>query len=77
MIESYEEQNQKETMLMPLLSTSYDNYIQSSKSLHEGLNWMEGLKICLNPTKNGQFLFCEAIKVDMENSKGTSFSVSI
>jgi hypothetical protein len=31
MIESHEEQNHRETMLMLLLFTSYDNYTQSSK----------------------------------------------
>jgi hypothetical protein len=45
MIESHEEQNHRETMLMPLLLTSFDNYIQSSKSFLEGLNWMEDLKM--------------------------------
>ncbi len=35
---------------------------------------MEGLKFCQNPTK---FLLCEAIKVDMANSKETSFSNTI
>ncbi len=60
MIESHKEQNHRETMLMPLLFTSYDYYIQSSKSFQEGLNWMEGLKICKNLTKYRQILFCEA-----------------
>ncbi len=64
-------------MLMPLLFTSYDNYIHSLKSFQEGLNWMEGLKICQNSTKYGQILFCEAIKVDMANSNETSFSNTI
>jgi hypothetical protein len=45
MIESHEEQNHRESMLMPLLFTSYDNYTQPSKSFQEGLNWMEDLKI--------------------------------
>jgi hypothetical protein len=35
---------------------------------------MEDLKICQKPTQYGQFLFCEAVKVDMANSKVTSFS---
>ena len=38
---------------------------------------MEDLKICQKPTKHGQFLFCEAVKVDMANSKETSFSNTI
>jgi hypothetical protein len=56
-------------MFMPLLFTSYDDYVQSSKSFQEGLNWMEDLKICQKPTKYGQVMFCEAVKVDMANSK--------
>ncbi len=65
-------------MLIPLLFTSFDSYIQSSNSFQEGLNWMEDLKTCQNTTKYGQILFCEAIKVlDMENSKETSFNTTI
>jgi hypothetical protein len=75
MIESHEEQNHREMMLMPLLFTSHDNYtIQSSKSFQEGVNWMEDLKICQKPTKHGQVMFCEAIKVDMANSKEALFN---
>jgi hypothetical protein len=36
MIESHEEQNHRQMMLMPLLSTSYDNYKQLVKSFQEG-----------------------------------------
>jgi hypothetical protein len=61
-------------MFMPHLFTSYNNYLQSSKSFQEGLNWMEDLKICQKPTKYGQVMFCEAVKVDMANSKDTSFN---
>jgi hypothetical protein len=77
MIESHEEQNHSKTMLMPLLFTSYDNYIQLSKSFQEVLNWMEDLKICQKPTKYGQVMFCEAVKVDMVNSKEALFSHTI
>ncbi len=77
MIESHEERNHREMMLMPLLFTSYDNYIQSSKSFQEGLNYMEDLKICQKPTKYGQVMFCEAIKFDMANSKEALFSHTI
>jgi hypothetical protein len=77
MIEAHEEQNHIEMMFMSLLFTSNDNFIQSSKSFQEGLNWMECLKICKNPTKYGQFLFCKAVQVDMANSKQTSFSNTI
>jgi hypothetical protein len=34
---------------------------------------MEDLSICQKPTKYGQAIFCEAVKVDMENSKESSF----
>jgi hypothetical protein len=45
MIEFHEEQINKESMLMPLLFTSFDNYLQSSKSFQEGLNLIEDPKI--------------------------------
>jgi hypothetical protein len=77
MIQSYDKQNHRELMLMPLLFTSYDNYLGSSKSFQEGLNWMEDLKICQKTTKYGQLMFCEAVNVDMANSKETSFSNTI
>jgi hypothetical protein len=64
-------------MLMPLLFTSYDNYLRSSKSFEEGLTWSEDLTICQKPTKYGQVMFCEAVKVDMTNSKETSFKKTI
>jgi hypothetical protein len=35
---------------------------------------MENLTICQKPNKYGQLLFCEAVKVDMANSKETSFN---
>ncbi len=38
---------------------------------------MEGLNICQKPTKHGQSMFCEAVKVDLENSKETSFKNTI
>jgi hypothetical protein len=38
---------------------------------------MEDLKICQKPTKYGQSMFCEAVKVDLENSKETSFKNTI
>ncbi len=31
------------------------------------------LNICQKPTKYGQSMFCEAVKVDLENFKETSF----
>jgi hypothetical protein len=38
---------------------------------------MEDLNICQKPTKYGQSMFCEAVKVDMENSKELSFKSTI
>ncbi len=38
---------------------------------------MEDVKICQKPIKYGQLMFCEAVKVDMANSKETSFSNTI
>jgi hypothetical protein len=45
MIEPHDEQIHRKLMLMPLLFTSYENYVQSSKSFQEGWNWMEDLNI--------------------------------
>jgi hypothetical protein len=44
-IEPHDEQIHRQLMLMPLLFTSYDNYVQSSNSFFGGCNWMEGLNI--------------------------------
>jgi hypothetical protein len=41
MIEPHDEQIHRESLLMPLLFVSYENYVRSSKSFQEGLNWME------------------------------------
>jgi hypothetical protein len=38
---------------------------------------MEDLNICQKPTKYGQSMFCEAIKVNLENSKESSFHHTI
>ncbi len=38
---------------------------------------MDDLKICHPPTKYGQVMFCEAVKVDMANSKDSSFNDTI
>jgi hypothetical protein len=77
MIQTHDEQNDRESMLIPLLFTSYDNYLRSLKSFQEGLNWMEDLKICQKPTKCGHVMFCEAVKVDLANSKDSSFNNTI
>jgi hypothetical protein len=77
MVEPHDEQIHRETMLMPLLFTSYENYVRSSKSFHKGWNWMEDLNICQKPTRSGQSIFYEAVKVDLENYKETSFKKTI
>ncbi len=77
MIDPHDEQIHRESMLIPLLSASYDNYVQSSNSFFEGWNWMEDLNICQKKTKYGQSMFCEAVKVDMKNSKKSSFKNTI
>jgi hypothetical protein len=77
MNQSHDKQNHRELMLMPLLLTSYDNYLQSSKTFQVGLNRMEDVKNCRKPTKCGQSMLCEAVKVDIANSKETSFSNTI
>jgi hypothetical protein len=77
MIEPNDEQMHRESMLMPLLLTSYENYVRLSNSFFEGWNWMEDLNICQKPTKYGQSMLCEAVKVDLENSKESSFHHTI
>ncbi len=77
MIEPNDEQMHRESMLMPLFLASYENYVRSSKSFQEGLRWIEDLNICQKPTKYRQSMFCEAVKVDLENSKESSFHHTI
>jgi hypothetical protein len=38
---------------------------------------MDDLNICQKPAKYGQAMVCEAVKIDMENSKETSFKKTI
>ncbi len=38
---------------------------------------MEDLNICRTQTKYGQSMFCEAVKVNLENSKELSFKKTI
>ncbi len=73
MIQFHDKQNHSELMLMPLLFTSYDNYLQSVKSCQRDLNWIEKFG-CWKPTKYGQFMFYEAVKNDVANFKETSFN---
>ncbi len=77
MIELNDMQMHRESMLMPLLFASYENYVRSSKSFQEGLSWMEYLNNHQKPTKYEQSLFCETVKVDLENSKELSFHHTI
>jgi hypothetical protein len=70
------EQNHRESMLVPLLFTSYEYYLQSLKYFQVSLNWIEKFG-CQKPTKYGQFMFYEAVKNDMANSKETSFNNTI
>ncbi len=78
MIQSHDEQNHRELMLTPLLFTSHDNYLRSSKSFQINLNWLEDMKFgCQKLTKYGQFMFYEAVKGELANSKETSFNNTI
>ncbi len=77
MIEPHDKQIHRGLMLMSLAFTSYENYLQSSKSFQEGLNWVEVSFFFQKPTKYGQVMFCEAVKVDMANSKDSSFNHTI
>ncbi len=70
MNEPNDEQMHRESMLMPLLFASYENYVRSSKSFQEGLSWMEDINFCQKPTKYGQSMFCEAVKVDFGKFQG-------
>ncbi len=76
MIQFHDEQNHRESMLMPLLFTSYDNYLWSSKSVQVSLNWIEKF-CCQKPTKHGQFMLYVAVKNDLANSKEASFNNTI
>ncbi len=40
------------------------------------MNWIEKF-VCQKPTKYGQFMFYEAVKTDLANSKETSFNNTI
>jgi hypothetical protein len=64
-------------MLMPIVFTFDEFFLQSSKYFQEGLKWMEVSKICQKPTKFWQVMFCEAVKVNMANSKDSSFNHTI
>jgi hypothetical protein len=63
-------------MFMPLLFTSYDYYLRSSKSFQVSLNWIKKFG-CQKPTKYGQIMFYEAVKNDIGNSKESSFNNTI
>jgi hypothetical protein len=63
-------------MLTSLLFTSYDNYLQSSKSFQVHLNCIEKFG-CQKPTKYGQCMFYEADKNDLAHSKEMLFNNTI
>jgi hypothetical protein len=69
MIEPHDEQTHRKSILMPLLFAFHENYVRSYNSFFEDWNWIKDLNICHEPTKYGQSMFCEAVKVDLENSK--------
>ncbi len=78
MIQSHDKQNHRESMLMPLLFTSNENYLRSSKSFQIYLNLLGDVKFgCQKPTKYGQIILYKAVKVKMTNSKKTSFNNTI
>jgi hypothetical protein len=76
MIQFHDKQNHRESMLMPLLFPSYDNYLRSSKFFQVPFNWIEKFG-CQKPTKYGQFMLHKAVKNDLANSKETSFNNTI
>ncbi len=75
-IQFHKKQNHRELMLTQLVFTPYDNYLQSSKSFQVSLNWIKKCD-CQKSTKYGQFMFYEAVKNDMADSKETSFNNTI
>jgi hypothetical protein len=76
MIYFHDKQNHRELMLTPLLFTSHDNYLRSSKSFQVSLNWIKKFG-CQKPTKYGQFMFYDAVDNDIANSKETTFNNTI
>ncbi len=75
-VQIHNEQHYRELNLTPLLFTSYENYLRSSNIFQVSLNWIE-IFGCLKSTKNWQFMFYEAVKKNMANSKETSFNNTI
>jgi hypothetical protein len=75
-IQFHNKQNHIELMSPPLFFTSNENYLRLSKSFQVSLNWIEKFG-CQKPTKYGQFMFYEAVKNDLANSKETSFNNTI
>jgi hypothetical protein len=50
MVQFHDKRSHRESMLMPLLFTSYENYLRSLKSFQVHLNWIENFG-CQKPTK--------------------------
>jgi hypothetical protein len=63
MIEPHDEQIHREPMLMPLLFTSYKNYVRSSKSFQNGWNWMEDLNVCQNQLNMDNLCFVRLLRL--------------
>ncbi len=60
---THDEQIHRESMLMPLLFTSYKNYVRSSKSFQESWNWMEDLNICQKPLDMDKLCFVRLLRL--------------
>jgi hypothetical protein len=62
MIQFHDKQHHRKLMLRPLLFTSYDNYLRSSKSFQVSLNLIEKFG-CQKPTIYGQFMFMKLLRM--------------
>jgi hypothetical protein len=67
-IQFHNQRNHRDLMLTPLLFTSYENYLQSSKSFQVSLNWIEKFG-CQKPTKYGQFMFLRLLRMIWQNPR--------
>jgi hypothetical protein len=76
MIEPHDKQIHRESMLMPLVFFLLQKLFTIIKIFPISLNWIE-IFGCQKPTKYGQVMFCEAVKVDMANPKDSSFNHTI
>ncbi len=81
MIQPNYDMNVNEMNSMPLLFTSYESYIKSTKTYQKSWNstsddaYEELLSnTCKLESYRGRHRFCKAVRVDMENSKKKSFN---